>query len=258
MKYDLNILEGRVSVEIDIEPGPQRLSVLAARLLELSSIAAEMGAGIAQKYGRTITCKGGCGCCCRQLVPLSPLEAVIIFEVTESLPIEQQEKVKAQFAAAHTILQKSELLPVLSNASLAGDANQTEIARTYFDLGIACPFLQEESCSIYPMRPSRCREYLVISPPENCAVPYKKEVQRLPISVRLSQALTGACTSLIGEPYRLVPHITALDWAREHEKIRYAAVEGEPFIGSIIAYLNNKAESSRNKTEATDGYEKGL
>ena len=33
---------------------------------------------------------------------------------------------------------------------------------------IACPFLEDESCSIHPQRPVSCREFLVTSPAENC------------------------------------------------------------------------------------------
>ena len=39
------------------------------------------------------------------------------------------------------------------------------LGREYFQLGIPCPFLEEESCSIYHDRPITCREYLVTSPP---------------------------------------------------------------------------------------------
>ncbi len=44
-------------------------------------------------------------------------------------------------------------------------------ARRYFHLGIACPFLEDESCSIHADRPISCREYLVTSPAVNCADP---------------------------------------------------------------------------------------
>ncbi len=247
MKFDLDILEGRVTLEIDIPPGPQRVAVVASRLLQLSSIAAEMGTEIAKKFGRTVTCKSGCGSCCRQLVPLSVPEAVIIAEVTESLPPELKKTILKRFADARTNLQESKLLPTLLNSTFAGDANQSEIARTYFDLGIACPFLIDESCSIYPMRPSRCREYLVISPPGNCTVPYEKEVQRLPISVRLTQALSGAWCSLTNEPFRLIPHILALEWVAAHKNAHQVAVEGIPFVESIFAFLNNKAASSNTQ-----------
>ncbi len=253
LKCDLDIPEGRVSLEIDIPPGPQRVAAIASRLLQLSSIAADMGTEMARRYGTTVSCKSGCGACCMQLVPLSIPEAVIISEITKSLPHELQSKVRKGFSDAHTVLEESKLLPVLSQSTFAGNTNQAEIARTYFDLGIACPFLVDESCSIHSMRPARCREYLVISPPEHCAIPYENEVRRLPISVRLSQALAGAWCSLTGEPYRLVPHILALDWAKTHEDAHLVGVEGAPFVESIITYLNKKASSQNDPKPGPGG-----
>ncbi|HEY4330425.1 MAG TPA: YkgJ family cysteine cluster protein, partial [Phycisphaerae bacterium] len=40
--------------------------------------------------------------------------------------------------------------------------------KKYFDLRIACPFLENELCSIYTDRPLVCREYQVTSPVSHC------------------------------------------------------------------------------------------
>ena len=48
----------------------------------------------------------------------------------------------------------------------------------YFALGIPCPFLEEERCTIHEIRPLRCREYLVVSPAEHCAHPATKRGHR--------------------------------------------------------------------------------
>ena len=39
-----------------------------------------------------------------------------------------------------------------------------------------CVFLEEGRCSIYEHRPSRCRDYFVFSPPEDCAPPSEKKI----------------------------------------------------------------------------------
>jgi hypothetical protein len=51
-----------------------------------------------------------------------------------------------------------------------------ELSVAYFALGIPCPFLEEESCSIHPDRPLVCREYLVTSPAELCSGPVQEGV----------------------------------------------------------------------------------
>ena len=61
----------------------------------------------------------------------------------------------------------------------------------YFALGIPCPFLEAESCSIYTERPLVCREFLVSSPPENCAAPTAETVQVIPVEPKVSTALAA-------------------------------------------------------------------
>ena len=46
---------------------------------------------------------------------------------------------------------------------------QRELNLEYWALKIACPFLENESCSIYKDRPIACREYLVVTDPKHCA-----------------------------------------------------------------------------------------
>jgi hypothetical protein len=50
--------------------------------------------------GGKISCCKGCGACCRQLVPISEVEARYIAELVESLPEPRQSKVKARFEDA--------------------------------------------------------------------------------------------------------------------------------------------------------------
>ena len=59
----------------------------------------------------------------------------------------------------------------------------------YFRLGIACPFLESESCSIHRDRPLVCREYLVSSPSEHCADPVRGTIERVPLAGGLSRRL---------------------------------------------------------------------
>ena len=66
-----------------------------------------------------------------------------------------------------------------------GQFNDRAVSKTYFSEQIACPFLEDESCSIYPVRPSICREYIVYSPPEYCVDPFTNSIERLHLSVCL-------------------------------------------------------------------------
>ena len=90
----LDFPEGKIDAEIDLPLGPERLVVLAFKMLAISSEVADMAARAAEKLGLKISCKKVCGACCRQLVPLSPPEAAMIFEFVESMPEPQNPRVE--------------------------------------------------------------------------------------------------------------------------------------------------------------------
>lgn len=137
----------------------------------------------AAEAGKSISCRKGCGACCRQLVPVSRTEGERLLALVEIIPDERRERLHARFAAAEAILDKAGL----SDRSGRSDR---ELSLAYFALAIPCPFLEEESCSIHPDRPLVCREYLVTSPAELCAGPAQEGVT--PVAVpKVSMAARG-------------------------------------------------------------------
>jgi Fe-S-cluster containining protein len=112
--------------------------------------------------GQEISCRKGCGACCRQLVPISRTEGDALLALVERMPRKRRHTVRARFADAEARIAAAGL------AERPGRSDR-EMSVAYFALGVACPFLEEESCSIHPDRPLVCREYLVTSPASLCA-----------------------------------------------------------------------------------------
>jgi len=128
----------------------------------------------AAEAGKAISCRKGCGACCRQLVPISRTEGEALLALVEAMPRERRKAVRARFADAEARI---------AAAGLAerGGRSDREMSVAYFALGVPCPFLEEESCSIHPDRPLVCREYLVTSPAELCAGPAQEGVTPVPV-----------------------------------------------------------------------------
>ena len=97
-----------------------------------------------------------------------------------------------------------------------------EIGLAYFRLGVPCPFLEDESCSIHPERPLACREYLVTSPASNCASPSADNIEMVPLAGKPSAAVMAVDRS--STPGGWVPLVLALDWAGDHP----AAAQSRP------------------------------
>jgi Fe-S-cluster containining protein len=128
----------------------------------------------AAEAGQDISCRKGCGACCRQLVPISRTEGEALLALIEAMPKERRKAVRARFAEAEARI---------TAAGLAGRAGRSdrEVSIAYFALRIPCPFLEDESCSIHPDRPLVCREYLVTSPAALCSGPAQQGVTPVPV-----------------------------------------------------------------------------
>lgn len=141
--------------------------------------------------GKPVSCGPGCGACCRQLVPVSHAEAAFLREeVIPGLPPEQRARVTARVTAAAARLRQDGLLDDLRRLPAETDPERRQaLGLRYFRAGLACPFLDDESCGIHPQRPLACREYLVVSPARCCAQPDSGGIEPVAIPRKPSHAL---------------------------------------------------------------------
>jgi Fe-S-cluster containining protein len=181
---------------------------------------------------QAISCRKGCGACCRQLVPVSRTEGEALLALVEAMPKERRKAVRTRFAAAEA---------AIAGAGLAerGGRSDRELSVAYFALGVPCPFLEEESCSIHRDRPLVCREYLVTSPPELCAGPAQEGVT--PVAVpKLSLAARG----LQGERESWFPLAMLLAWARKRPGDRPRRT-GPQWVQQFLATLGSPRGGAR-------------
>ncbi|WP_332051011.1 YkgJ family cysteine cluster protein [Reyranella sp.] len=175
-----------MTVPVDAVPATAVVPVLQGLVNAVVEAAEER----TSQMGKAISCRKGCGACCRQLVPISRTEGERLLAVLDALPVERRAAVQARFAAADAALAQSGLRDGLLDPEKRASKTDRELSTAYFALGIACPFLEDESCSIHPERPLVCREYLVTSPAELCAGPAQEGVAPVPVP-KLSAAARG-------------------------------------------------------------------
>jgi Fe-S-cluster containining protein len=109
----------------------------------------------AQNLGWNVPCKKGCSSCCKNLVPLLAPEALWLSEEIHKLPKSEQKVLQRSIEFA-----RRKLLSVAPPHLTEPDMPQ-EISDWYSSLNLVCPFLVENSCSIYKLRPLACREHIV-------------------------------------------------------------------------------------------------
>ncbi|HMF10721.1 MAG TPA: YkgJ family cysteine cluster protein [Gemmataceae bacterium] len=207
----------KLKTRIAVPAGPTRLIELLPLANSLADAVAGMAEQSVEKQGEKISCKKGCAACCRWMAPVSEVEARRIRKLVDGLPEPRRSQVLARFTEALRRLDQAGLLDRLRARDQWADPDYRKISDQYYAQGITCPFLEDESCSIYADRPATCRELLVTSPAEKCALPTNDEVRavKLPFSIVSALARFDPVPST-AERIRWVPLVLALEWAAEH------------------------------------------
>lgn len=214
VRVGMKIWDDEVEMALTLPAAPARLESLLPVFQKIADGFVDVGAERAGSQGRAVSCKKGCGACCRQLVPISEVEARRIGRLVDELPEPRRTEVRARFERARERLADAGLLQKLEDRKSLVEGEVAPFGLAYFHVGIPCPFLEEESCSIHADRPISCREYLVTSPAVNCADPKPGDIDQveMPTSVWTALARAGS-TGLPGRFIPWVPLILAPDWA---------------------------------------------
>lgn len=229
--------DGTARVELPPAPAASTLGALAAWLLPLDDATTSLALERSARDGAAVTCRAGCAHCCRQLVPLSVPEAfhlaAVVAARTDRLAVE------ARFAAVRTALERSWIGYALRNRMAEDERRARELALGWHALGHACPLLVDERCSIYADRPVVCREYAVTTPVEGCARPGTAPLRRVPLSVRLSEALSTVAGARLGPDFaRTVPLPEALAFAEAHPREAARTFATDELLTATLAALS--------------------
>ncbi|HEY2783336.1 MAG TPA: YkgJ family cysteine cluster protein, partial [Fimbriiglobus sp.] len=228
VSVELPLSAGTLELELVVPAGPTRPGQMIPLFQALTNTFVEIGESQATAAGRSVSCRKGCGACCRQPVPVSEIEARHLRELVDAIPEPRRSVVLERFAVARRRAEEAGLLPLLSAPELHEPMDIQSAVTDYFRLGIACPFLEEESCSIHAVRPTSCREYLVTSPAEKCAEFKPEGIHRVPIPARVSKAIKCFDADRGERPNHWIPLILAPEWAETHPD------PSEPQIGTEV------------------------
>lgn len=185
------------------------------------------------------SCRSGCGACCRQLVTISPGEALRIADLVDQMPPERGEMVRQKFSESESRLESAGMVEIAKElASPAiSDERHYEIAQQYFRLGVACPFLEDESCSIHADRPAICREYHVSSPPKYCDDPFSESIAVIPTTLKIDEAQKLLDAHLMKTDVTPIPLALAMKWKREHPEARELRFDASKVRALLDEYL---------------------
>lgn len=174
------------------------------------------------------------------MVPISETEARYLAGLIAAMPEDQKQRVTARFVQVVEALAASGLRERLSAELLADPAERNRLGLEYFHHGLACPFLEDESCSIHPHRPASCREYLVTSPARNCSTPRAANISMVELPAKMSGVLYRFSDGHGEQPARWMALPLLLEWAAEHREDAQPTVPGPELFTNFMNQLVTK------------------
>jgi len=144
-------------------------------------------AALLSEKGESISCRKGCTYCCFHYVTVSLAQGIVIadylYRRRDLLKrfLDNYERWRPQAESISGRIDQIRVGALSSSAPMDYVIAETRpLSTQYFQSNIPCPFLADNACSIYEVRPPSCAEHHAVSPPEHCAPdsPQKPEIRR--------------------------------------------------------------------------------
>jgi Fe-S-cluster containining protein len=248
--FSLPIGNTVLNARVQLPAGRTTLTDLLPIIQNLENAVVEKVSSEATAVGHPISCRAGCGACCRQMVPLSLFEAEALTVWLATLPEDRVAILRERFHRALSALSHAGVINAIVDGKwLLDDESSTQLAIDYFHAGVPCPFLENESCSIHPIRPLICREYLVTSSPELCKDPSVHLISGVRLPLRLSRAVYAIGRQLTKSRHGWIPLVFLLAWAEGGLKPGdFVSGPGpevfQNFLNQVSAIANSDAAAS--------------
>jgi Fe-S-cluster containining protein len=228
-----------LETQLPVSRDPQPIGAFLPIARAFTEAILQASVRIARENGKEVSCLKGCSACCsQQLIPVALGEAHEIVRVLETMPEPMRSEIGMRFQRGVAQLRDS---GVLSNLDMTREKSDEEIEQEsseYRNLQIPCPFLVDDSCSIYQSRPLICREYMVHSDPVFCKNLTGQGVELVPLAAHASRALMHLDDSPGIGSLRWVPMICVLDWVRENPEP--PAQPGTVLLGRFLDCLGKE------------------
>lgn len=241
VEFTVGVGDGHFTAKAIVPAGQTNLTQILPVLQALDSSFIDGVTTQLKQHGRTVSCKAGCGACCRQMVPLSIFEAEALAAWIHTLPEAQQQELAQRFHQALLKFAAAGLIDRMVNEDwLAETESARQLALDYLYQRVACPFLEDESCSIHPIRPLICREYLVTSPPEHCFDPATHKAVPVALPLNFSRILNLIGAEVEHDKRGWIPLVFLFAWMKADAHPGDAvAGEGQEVLYEFVRRLDH-------------------
>jgi Fe-S-cluster containining protein len=228
-----------IEMGMSVPVEPVKLRAMLPIFRQMSNSFISSGEDAIRASGKEISCKAGCGACCRQLVPVSEAETFDIRALIDAMPEPRRSELIERFRAGMEKFNSAGYFDKLDEAAKGSDEDYDEIIKEYFRFQVACPFLENESCSIHEARPITCREYLVTSPADLCDSAEGTGIENVRHFFQVKEAVISLSRDKTSQELPYIPMIRIMEWTdREADDSReQTGMEWmQGFFGQLAKY----------------------
>lgn len=236
-KIELAIDGEPIKLEMTVPKNKVKLRKMLPVFQRMALSVVDIGVEKIKFEGKEVSCKKGCGACCKQLVPVSEAEAFQIAELVEKMPEPRRSQIKEKFQKACEHFASINWFSRLDKISTFTKTEAESLGIEYFEQNIDCPFLEDASCSIHQDRPLICREYLVTTPAENCENPTSDTIERVKMLFSTSDIVRQMEDN--PKPINFVPLVMALAWSKQ-SPFEQTEKTGQDWMADFFTRLTKK------------------
>lgn len=125
--------------------------------------------------GEMITCRKGCTYCCFHYVTVSLAHGIVIVDYLYKRKgllkqfVDNHEKWHRKGFSISNSIDRTRIQAISSSTPIDRVIKDTRpLSARYLDMNIQCPFLVDNRCFIYDVRPLSCSGHYSVSPPDWC------------------------------------------------------------------------------------------
>jgi Fe-S-cluster containining protein len=249
LQTDLPAFEQALRIVLDVPRRRLRLAQIVPIAYRIDEAMLAASVTHAQTAGQTVYCKPTCTHCCKYVVGFSYPEACYLLDVLTTLDEPRRSRLVQWFRDMNARIEAEGIAAVVETAA-SMDAGLSYLGQWLHEQGIACPFLEDDLCSIYEHRSTTCRDYVSLSPPQTCADLNTARLPR-PFGVGLALSLLHAHLADCKPGLVVLPMFAGFI---ENRATRgREAYDGVMMTESLLTILSDLAEQGRADIDGTVG-----
>jgi Fe-S-cluster containining protein len=240
--FNIELFNQKLNFEIATAKGWATLADIVPVARQISTKVALAILNNLKQQGQVVPCCKGCSQCCYYLVPLSVPEAFCLRrQILHMNPARREFLVNRWLETAAIVIESHQHSSEQNRTFTESDISK--ISQWYSQIKLPCPFLSENLCTVYQIRPSACREHIVTGSSGLCGTDTTRDINVVNMPISILEAMTQLTAQLEQSQPEAVMLPVALPWTQinlERDKRTWPAIEIVERFADILINMSSQ------------------